>query len=148
MQKSFDLAGEVEPATTLPMRTSALSSPILITLIVASLLSMLARSICASWRLRIFPTMRNIIYSCKDFFLLLPLRGRQALHHLAHLSDSPGSDSSGRAPDQAVLSVGCSAGGDGGVVNPVLTFHEFRFTITGAFPLKSFVLPCVDSGSA
>jgi hypothetical protein len=40
------------------------------------------------------------------------------------------------------------AGGGGWVVNPVLTFHEFRFTITGAAPLKSFVLPCVDSGSA
>jgi hypothetical protein len=47
----------------------------------------------------------------------LPLRGGKALHHLADLSDSPGSDSSGRAPDQAVLSVGGTAGGGGWVVS-------------------------------
>ena len=46
----------------------------------------------------------------------LSLRGRQALRHLADLSDSSGSDSSGRAPHQAVLSMGCSAGGGSGVV--------------------------------
>ena len=45
----------------------------------------------------------------------LPLRGRQALHHLADLSDSSGSDSSRGAPDQAVRSVGCSARASGGV---------------------------------
>ena len=43
----------------------------------------------------------------------LPLRGRQALHHLADLSDSSGSDSSRGAPDQAVRSVGAKAGGGG-----------------------------------
>jgi hypothetical protein len=47
----------------------------------------------------------------------LPLRDRQALRHRAHLSDSPGSDSPGRALDQAVLSVGGTAGGSGGVVS-------------------------------
>jgi len=36
----------------------------------------------------------------------LPLRGRQALRHGVHLSDPSGSDSPGRAPDQAVRSVG------------------------------------------
>jgi hypothetical protein len=47
----------------------------------------------------------------------LPLRGGKALRHLADLSDSPGSDSSRGAPDQAVLSVGRSAGGGGWVVS-------------------------------
>ena len=46
----------------------------------------------------------------------LPLRGRQALRHLADLSDSSGSDSPRGAPDQAVLSVGCSEGCGGWVV--------------------------------
>ena len=41
----------------------------------------------------------------------LPLRGRQALRHLADLSDSSGSDSSWGALRQAVLSVGCPEGG-------------------------------------
>ena len=45
----------------------------------------------------------------------LSLRGRQALRHLADLSDSPGSDSSGGTSDQAVRSVGSKAGGSGGV---------------------------------
>ena len=35
----------------------------------------------------------------------LPLRGGKALRHPAHLSDSPGSDSSRGAPDSAVFSV-------------------------------------------
>jgi len=47
----------------------------------------------------------------------LPLRGREALHHPADLSDSSGSDPSRGAPDQAVRSVGASAGGSGGVVS-------------------------------
>ena len=38
----------------------------------------------------------------------LPLRDRQALRHRAHLSDPSGSDPPGRAPDQAVRSVGAS----------------------------------------
>ena len=46
----------------------------------------------------------------------LSLRGRQALRHPAHLSDSSGSDSSRGAPRQAVLSVDGKAGGGGWVV--------------------------------
>jgi len=47
----------------------------------------------------------------------LSLRGGQALHHPAHLPDSSGSDSPGRAPDSALFSVGGTAGGSSGVVS-------------------------------
>lgn len=46
----------------------------------------------------------------------LPLRGRQALRHGADLSRPSGSDPPGRTLDQAVRSVGRSAGGGGWVV--------------------------------
>jgi hypothetical protein len=47
----------------------------------------------------------------------LPLRGQQALRHGADLSDPSGSDPPGRAPHQAMRSVGCSAGGGSWVVS-------------------------------
>ena len=57
-------------------------------------------------------------YGCRVPHLsALPLRGRQALRHPADLSNPPGSNPPGRAPDQAVLSVGRSAGGSAGVMS-------------------------------
>jgi hypothetical protein len=62
--------------------------------------------------------LRPLPLRCRLHHLLaLPLRGRQALRHPADLTDSSGSGSLGRAPDQAVLSVGGTAGASGGVVS-------------------------------
>ena len=69
----------------------------------------------------------------------LPLRGRQALHHLADLSDSSGSDSPRGASDQALLSVGRLAGANGGGALSVGSALRSRDALTSVFGPHSSV---------
>jgi len=75
----------------------------------------------------------------------LPLRGRQALRHGAHLSDSSGSDSPGRALDQSVRSVGRSAGGGGWVVSRGGVGVSGSLPLAG--PVQSLEFPCCECAS-